>query len=61
MTTLEKLYADYRLDESKDMFVITPEGNEFTFLHSDGFSDTHVPMTITDPKSFKNYLVIFDE
>lgn len=61
MKQLEKLYADYRLDNSKDMFVITPEGNEFTFLNSDGFSEDHAPVTITDPKSFKNYLVIFDE
>lgn len=61
MTTLEKIYADYKLDNSNDMFVITPEGNEFSFLSSDGFNESHNPVTITDPKSFKNYLVIFNE
>ena len=61
MTGLDKIYADYRLDDTKDMFVITPEGNEFTFAHSDGFNENHNPVTITDPKSFKNYLVVFDE
>lgn len=58
---MEKIYADYMLDDSKNMFVITPEGTEFTFMHEDGFNDEHTPVTITDPKSFKNYLVIFNE
>lgn len=57
---MEKIYADYELD-SFDMFVYTPEGNKFTFLKEDGFNESHRPVTITDPNSNKNYLVIFDE
>ena len=58
---MEKIYADYKLDDSKDMFVYTPEGYCFTFAHEDGFNENHTPVTITDPSSTKNYLVIFDE
>mgnify|MGYP006864370583 CR=1 FL=1 len=58
---MEKIYADYKLDDSKDMFVYTPEGTEFTFPFDDGFNENHNPVTITDPISNKNYLVIFDE
>lgn len=58
---MEKIYADYKLDNTNDMFVITPEGNEFIFLSEDGYNDTHIPVTVIDPSSNKNYLVIFNE
>lgn len=56
---MEKIYADYELDSS-DMFVYTPEGNKISFMKEDGFDENHTPVTITDPNSNKNYLVIFD-
>lgn len=58
---MEKIYADYKLDNTKDMFVFTPEGNEFEFPFEDGYNDKHAPVTIIDPSSNKNYLVVFDE
>ncbi len=58
---MNKIYADFRLDDTKDMFVITPEGNEFVFAFEDGFNESHNPVTVTDPTSRKNYLVIFNE
>ena len=58
---MEKIYADYKLDNTKDMFVFTPEGNEFEFPFEDGYNDKHSPVTIIDPSSNKNYLVVFNE
>lgn len=57
---MEKIYADFKLD-SNDMFVVTPEGNEFIFLKDDGFDEEHIPVTVLDPTSKNTYLVIFDE
>lgn len=58
MDKLEKLYADYLLEEGKEdlLFVRTPEGNVVTFP---GIDDTHVPITIEDTYSHKYYIVIF--
>ena len=54
------LYADYVLDEnSKDMFVITPEGNYFDFPAPE-YDENHESVIIVDPKSHKNYTVRFD-
>lgn len=57
---MEKIYADFKLDSS-DMFVVTPEGNEFIFLKDDGFDEEHIPVTVLDPTSKNSYLVIFNE
>lgn len=55
------LYADFVLeDDSKDMFVVTPEGNYFNFPASD-YTESHEPVNIIDPKSHKKYTVIFNE
>lgn len=53
------LYADREI-ESDDMFVVTPEGNYFTFdfnKYNEGSDD----VTIIDPKSHKTYNVTFNE
>ena len=57
--SIETLYADFEL-EGKDMFVVTPEGNKFTFK-SDTYDETHDPELIIDPSSHKQYTVVFDE
>ena len=44
-TNLEKLYADYLLDEDNLLYVKTPEGNIVTFP---GYDNTHIPVTIED-------------
>lgn len=54
-----KLYADIEL-ESKDFFVITPEGNYFNFPCAD-FNENHEDVAIVDPKSHKRYTVVFNE
>lgn len=55
------LYADFVTDaKSKDMFVVTPEGNKFKF-DAPEYSEKHEPITIVDPWSHKTYEVIFDE
>lgn len=61
--SLEKIYADYFIDSERgeDMFVYTPEGSLFYFSKEDGYNDKHIPVTVTDPISRKNYLVVFDE
>ena len=55
---LDKLYADYLLEEDNLLYVKTPEGNIITFP---GYDDKHIPVTIEDTYSHKKYMVIFDE
>mgnify|MGYP006934502657 CR=1 FL=1 len=55
----ETIYADFELD-SNDMFVVTPEGNKFTFPHT-SYNESHEPEYIIDPTSHKEYRVVFDE
>lgn len=52
-----KLYADYELN-GNDMFVVTPEGNYFNFP---GYTEDSSPESIIDPKSHKQYTVVFSE
>lgn len=53
------LYADIEL-ESNDLFVVTPEGNYFSFP-SDKYSENSPSEQIIDPKSHKMYTVVFNE
>ena len=55
----ETIYADFELD-SNEMFVVTPEGNKFTFVGSE-YNESHAPEYIIDPTSHKEYRVVFDE
>ena len=55
---IDKLYADYLLENDNMLYVKTPEGNIVTFP---GYDDTHIPVTIEDTYSHKNYIVIFGE
>lgn len=55
----EHLYADFEID-SDDMFVVTPEGNKFTFS-SESYNEDHEPESIIDPTSHKEYIVAFNE
>lgn len=52
------IYADIRID-CDDWFVITPEGNEFTFPHEE-YNEYHNDIEIVDPKSDKTYIVRFN-
>jgi len=52
------LYADFELNSS-DMFVITPEGNKFTFPAKE-YTEAHEPVKIVDSASHKIYVVRFD-
>mgnify|MGYP006342447517 FL=1 len=54
-----KLYADVEIN-SKDFFVVTPEGNYFNFPSTE-FDETHDDAIIVDPKSHKIYTVVFNE
>lgn len=56
MTTL---YADYELT-SDNMFVVTPEGNYFTF-EAPEYTEEHEDKLIIDPTSHKTYNVVFNE
>lgn len=56
---IENIYADYEHD-SDDMFVVTPEGNRYTFPASE-YNDKHDPEIIVDQTSHIQYNVIFDE
>lgn len=56
MTTL---YADIELN-SDNWFVLTPEGNYFTF-DGDKYDELHDDIMIVDPASHKNYTVSFNE
>ena len=55
----EHLYADFEID-SDDMFVVTPEGNKFTFS-AESYNEDHEPESIIDPTSHKEYIVVFNE
>lgn len=59
MKKIENIYADYEYD-SDDMFVVTPEGNRYTFPAPE-YSDKHDPEIIVDTTSHIQYNVIFDE
>ena len=59
MKDIENIYADYEYD-SDDMFVVTPEGNRYTFPAPE-YTDKHDPEIIVDTTSYIQYNVIFDE
>ena len=59
MKNIENIYADYEHD-SDDMFVVTPEGNRYTFPAPE-YTDKHDPEIIVDTTSHIEYNVIFDE
>jgi hypothetical protein len=59
MKKIENIYADYEHD-SDDMFVVTPEGNRYTFPAPE-YTDKHDPIIIVDTTSHIQYNVIFDE
>ena len=59
MKKIENIYADYEYN-SDDMFVVTPEGNRYTFPAPE-YTDKHDPEIIVDTTSHKQYNVIFDE
>mgnify|MGYP006969207265 FL=1 len=59
MKKIENIYADYEHD-SDDMFVVTPEGNRYTFPAPE-YTDKHDPEIIVDTTSHIQYNVIFDE
>ena len=59
MKKIENIYADYEYD-SDDMFVVTPEGNRYTFPAPE-YTDKHDPEIIIDTTSHIQYNVIFDE
>lgn len=59
MKYIENIYADYEYD-SDDMFVVTPEGNRYTFPAPE-YTDKHDPEIIVDTTSHIQYNVIFDE
>ena len=59
MKKIENIYADYEYD-SDDMFVVTPEGNRYTFPAPE-YTDKHDPELIVDTTSHMQYNVIFDE
>ena len=59
MKKIENIYADYEY-LSDDMFVVTPEGNRYTFPAPE-YTDKHDPEIIVDTTSHIQYNVIFDE
>ena len=59
MKKIENIYADYEYD-SDDMFVVTPEGNRYTFPAPE-YTDKHDPEIIVDTTSHIQYNVIFVE
>lgn len=59
MKKIENIYADYEYD-SDDMFVVTPEGNRYSFPAPE-YTDKHDPEIIVDTTSHMQYNVIFDE
>ena len=59
MKNIENIYADYEYN-SDDMFVVTPEGNRYTFPAPE-YTDKHDPEIIVDTTSHMQYNVIFDE
>lgn len=59
MKDIENIYADYEYD-SDDMFVVTPEGNRYTFPAPE-YTDKHDPEIIVDTTSHIQYNVIFNE
>ena len=61
MESVKTLYADFVTDSnSKDMFVVTPEGNRFKFDYPT-YTEEHEEVTIVDPWSHKTYIVVFNE
>lgn len=55
------LYADFEINsKTKDMFVITPEGNYINFPGS-SYDENHPDEQIIDTKSHKIYIVKFNE
>lgn len=59
MKKIENIYADYEYD-SDNMFVVTPEGNRYTFPAPE-YTEKHDPEIIVDTTSHIQYNVIFDE
>ena len=61
MENVKTLYADFVTDSnSKNMFVVTPEGNRFKFDYPT-YTEEHEEVTIVDPWSHKTYIVVFNE
>ena len=61
MENVKTLYADFVTDSnSKDMFVVTPEGNRFKFDYPT-YTEEHEEVTIVDPWSHKTYIIVFNE
>ena len=61
MENVKTLYADFVTDSnSKDMFVVTPEGNRFKFDYPT-YTEEHEEVTIIEPWSHKTYIVVFNE
>ena len=61
MENVKTLYADFVTDSnSKDMFVVTPEGNRFKFDYPT-YTEEHEEVTIVEPWSHKTYIVVFNE
>lgn len=52
------LYADQELN-SNNWFVVTPEGNYFTF-DADKYNENSDDTMIIDPRSHKTYTVCFN-
>jgi hypothetical protein len=58
-TKIQDIYADFELD-SDDMFVVTPEGNKYSFPAPE-YNENHDPEIIVDTTSHIQYNVIFNE
>mgnify|MGYP003504667981 CR=1 FL=1 len=58
-TKIQNIYADFEID-SDDMFVVTPEGNKYSFPAPE-YTEKHDPEIIVDTTSHLQYNVIFDE
>lgn len=58
-TKIQNIYADFEID-SDDMFVVTPEGNKYSFPAHE-YTEKHDPEIIVDTTSHLQYNVIFDE
>lgn len=58
-TKIQNIYADFEID-SNDMFVVTPEGNKYSFPAPE-YTEKHDPEIIVDTTSHLQYNVIFDE
>lgn len=56
---MDTIYADLEI-ASENMFAVTPEGTYFTFEYPE-YTPEHSDVIVVDPKSHKDYTVVFDE